>query len=154
WQVWHVRDVATGKDLPDELHWSKAGGGSWRKDGSGFYYTAYDAPKGGGVLKDTNQFEKLYFYKLGTQQSPDHLIYTRTDDPNWFVAGNVTDDGRYLFIVASHGTEVQNTLLIQDLSKKDAPMVTVIPKPTAVYNVIGNKGSTFFIQTDDGAPLY
>jgi prolyl oligopeptidase len=28
WQVWHVRDVASGKDLPDQLHWSKAGGGS------------------------------------------------------------------------------------------------------------------------------
>ncbi|MDB6083505.1 MAG: prolyl oligopeptidase Serine peptidase family, partial [Gammaproteobacteria bacterium] len=32
WQVWRIRDVATGKDLPDTLKWSKAGGGSWRKD--------------------------------------------------------------------------------------------------------------------------
>ena len=45
WQIWHVRDVASGKDLPDTLRWSKAGGGSWLKDGSGFYYTVYDAPQ-------------------------------------------------------------------------------------------------------------
>ena len=45
WQIWHVRDVATGADLPDTMRWSKFGGGSWLKDGSGFYYTVYDAPR-------------------------------------------------------------------------------------------------------------
>ena len=51
WQTWRVRDVDTGKDLPDTLLWSKEGSASWRKDGSGFYYTAYDAPKEGAALK-------------------------------------------------------------------------------------------------------
>ena len=49
WQTWKVRDVATGQDLPDEIQWSKASGASWLKDGSGFYYSRYEAPKGGGV---------------------------------------------------------------------------------------------------------
>ncbi len=154
WQIWHVRDVASGKDLPDELHWSKAGGGSWRKDGAGFYYTGYEAPQPGAALKATNQYEKLYFHRLGTPQSRDPLVYTRSDDPDWFVAGIVTDDGHYLVIQANHGDEVQNTVLVQDLSMPGAPLVPVIPTPTAVYNVIGNIGSTFFMQTDDGAPRY
>jgi prolyl oligopeptidase len=154
WQVWRVRDVATGQDLPDELHWSKAGGGTWRKDGSGFYYTAYDAPKSGEVLKAANQYEKLYFHKLGSPQSQDALIYTRTDDPNWFVGGEVTEDGHYLVIQANHGTEVKNTVLVQDLSVADAPIVPVIPEPTAVYNVIGNIGSTLYAITDEGSPHY
>jgi prolyl oligopeptidase len=154
WQIWHVRDVASGKDLPDELHWSKAGGGTWRKDGTGFYYTGYEAPQTGEALKATNQYEKLYFHRLGTPQSRDPLVYTRSDDPDWFVAGTVTDDGHYLVIQANHGDDVQNTVLVQDLSMPGAPIVPVIPTPTAVYNLIGNIGSTFFIQTDDGAPRY
>ena len=95
WQIWHVRNVDTGADLPDEIHWSKAGSGSWRKDTSGFYYTSYDAPKSGDALKAANQYQKFYFHKLGTPQSQDVLVYTRNDDPDWFVGGAVSDDGHY-----------------------------------------------------------
>ncbi len=154
WQVWRVKDVATGQDLPDELHWSKAGGGSWRKDGSGFYYTVYDAPKEGELLKAANQYEKLYFHKLGTPQSADTLVYTRNDDPDWFVGGQVTDDGHYLIISANYGDQVQNTLLVQDLSGGDGKIAEVIPKPAAQYSIIGNIGSTLYVLTDDNAPRY
>lgn len=154
WQIWHVRDVATGKDLPDTLRWSKAGGGSWLKDGSGFYYTLYDAPRAADALKAANQYEKLYLHKLGTPQSEDMLTYTRSDDPDWFVGGVVSEDGHYLIIEANHGDEVQNTLLVQDVTSKAAPITAVIAKPTAVYNFIGNIGSTLYVLTDDGAPRY
>lgn len=155
WQVWHVRNVETGTDLPDLVQWSKAGGGSWRKDGSGFYYTAYAAPpKGAAALKAANQYEKLYFHELGTSQDRDRLVYTRRDDPDWFVGGQVTDDGRYLVIQANHGDEVQNTLLVQDQARPDAPVLPVIPEPRAVYTFIGNVGATLYVLTDDGAPRY
>ncbi len=154
WQVWHVRDVSTGKDLPDTLQWSKAGGGSWRKDGSGFYYTAYDPPKSGTGLKAANEYEKLYFHRLGSPQSDDALIYTRSDNPNWFVEGAVTDDGRYLVIQSSLGTDERNTVLIQDLTKPNAPVVPIIPVPTATYDVIGNIGSRLLVRTDDSAARY
>jgi prolyl oligopeptidase len=154
WQTWHVRNVDTGMDLPDEIHWSKAGGGSWRKDGSGFYYTTYDPPKEGDALKVANQYQKLLFHKLGTPQSQDQLVYTRADDPDWFVRGSVTDDGHYLIIQANHGDEVQNTLLVQDLSVPGAPVRAIIPQPTAVYNFIGNIGETLYVMTDESAPRY
>jgi prolyl oligopeptidase len=154
WQVWHVRDVATGRDLPDKLEWSKFGGASWRKDGSGFYYTAYDAPKAGMLLKSANAYQKLYFHRLGAPQSDDALIYTRTDDPNWFVTSTVTDDGRYLVIQTSLGTDPRNAVAIQDLSRPASPVVPVIPAPTATFDVIGNLGTTLLVRTDDSAPRY
>ncbi len=46
WIEWRVRDVATSKDLPDLVKWSKFSDASWLKDGSGFYYSRYDEPKG------------------------------------------------------------------------------------------------------------
>ncbi len=116
WQVWHVRDVVSGKDLPDELRWSKVGGGAWRHDSSGFYYGAFDPPREGERLRSANQYHKLYFHRLGTPQTNDLLVYTRSDDPDWFVNGQVSDDGHYLVIEANHGDEVQNTVLVQDQS--------------------------------------
>jgi prolyl oligopeptidase len=154
WQVWRVRDVSTGKDLPDTVKWSKAGGGSWRKDGSGFYYTAYDPPKEGAALKAANEYEKLYLHRLGTPQAEDELVYTRTDNPGWFVSGAVTDDGHYLVIQASLGTDIRNTVLVQDLTEAHRPVVPVIPTPRAAYDVIDNIGTTLVIRTDDGAPRH
>jgi len=154
WQTWRIRDVESGKDLPDTLKWSKAGGGSWRHDGSGFYYTAYDPPKEGAALKATNEFEKLYFHRLGTPQSDDALVYTRSDDPGWFVDGKVTDDGHFLIIQAELGDDERNTVLVQDLNEPNAPVVPVIPVPTATYDVIGSIGNELIIRTDDHAPRH
>jgi prolyl oligopeptidase len=154
WQIWRVRDVATGKDLPDTLKWSKAGGASWRKDGSGFYYTAYDPPQAGAVLKASNEYEKLYFHRLRTPQSDDELIYTRSDNPGWFVGGEVTEDGRFLIIQASLGTDSRNIVLVQELFKPHAPIVPVIPAPTATYEVIDVVGNLLLVRTDDAAPKH
>ena len=49
WNEWKVRDVRTGQDLADHLRWVKFSGASWRKDGSGFIYSRYDAPKPGEI---------------------------------------------------------------------------------------------------------
>jgi prolyl oligopeptidase len=154
WQTWQVRDVATGRDLPDRLDWSKAGGASWRRDDSGFYYTRYQPPKPGEAFKAANQYQKLYFHRLGTPQAEDVLVYARSDDPDWYLTSQVTDDGRFLVIEATHGDEVQNTLMVQDLSRPGAPLVPIVPQPTAVYSFIGNIGTTFYVLTDDRAPRY
>jgi prolyl oligopeptidase len=81
-------------------------------------------------------------------------VYTRSDDPDWFVAGEVTDDGRYLVIQANHGDQVENTLLVQDRWHKGAAIEPVIPRPDAVFEFIGNIGSTLYVRTDDSAARY
>jgi prolyl oligopeptidase len=154
WQIWHVREVATGRDLPDTLQWSKFGGASWRKDGSGFYYTTYDPPKPGAGLKSANEYQKLFFHRLGSRQSDDTLVYARTDNPGWLIGATVSDDGRYLLIQSSLGTDARNTVAVQDLTRPDAPIVPLIPNPTATYDVIGNVGASLLIRTDESAPRY
>jgi prolyl oligopeptidase len=154
WEVWRVRDVASGKDLPDEIHRAKFTTASWRKDGSGFYYSGYSAVPEGESLKAPSQYHKVFFHKLGTPQSQDREIYVRTDDADWYVGGQVTDDGRYLIISANHGTDVKNILLAADLGASDAVVKPVIAEPEANYTFIGNIGSTLYVLTDDGAPRF
>jgi len=153
WETWHVRDVATGKDLPDEVRWAKFTTASWRKDGTGFYFSGYPATDASQSLKARNQFHTVFFHKLGTAQAQDSKVYTRTDQPDWFVGAQVTDDGRYLVITANHGTDVKNTLLAADLSA-DSSVKPVIGEPWANYTFIGNIGSTLYVLTDDEAPKY
>jgi prolyl oligopeptidase len=62
WRTWYVRDIVTGKDLDDEVKWSKFSGAAWKKDGSGFYYSRYDAPDDDDKLQSVNEFQKLYFH--------------------------------------------------------------------------------------------
>src|SRR6185503_7846719 len=82
WQEWKVRNIATGKDLTDDLKWVKFSGASWSHDGGSFFYSRYDEPKA-EELKQTNYFHKVYRHKLGTAQSQDELVYQREDHKGW-----------------------------------------------------------------------
>jgi prolyl oligopeptidase len=154
WQTWHVRDVTTGQDLPDRIEWSKAGAASWLKDGTGFFYTAYDPPAAGKALAERNTYQKLMFHRLGTPQTDDRLVYSRTDDPDWFVGGEVSEDGRFLVIQANHGDDVRNTLLVKDIAAPDQSIQPVIDEPNASYAFLGNVGKVLYLLTDRDAPHY
>jgi prolyl oligopeptidase len=151
WQTWHVRDVASGKDLSDLLQWSKFSGAAWTKDGKGFFYSRYDEPKG-TALRDTNYFQKLYYHGLGTSQAEDKLIYERPDNKEMAFYSAVSDDGRYLLIHVSQGTSPKNRLYYKELTKPDAPMVKLLDDFDAQYQFIDNDGPVFWIQSDLNAP--
>jgi prolyl oligopeptidase len=151
WNEWHVRDVDTGKDLPDDIKWVKFSGASWTKDNKGFYYSRYDEPKGAS-MRDTNYFQKLYYHRLGTAQSEDKLIYERPDNKEMGFAGSVTDDGHYLIISVWQGTSPKNRLYYKDLTQNDSPVVKLLDDFDAQYQFIDNDGSVFWFQTDLDAP--
>ncbi|HJV22153.1 MAG TPA: prolyl oligopeptidase family serine peptidase [Holophagaceae bacterium] len=152
WLTWHVKDVETGQDLPDEIQWSKASGASWRKDGSGFYYSRYDAPKSGDALTGVNNGHQLYFHKLGTPQAEDVLVFHRPDQPEWYLSGDVTEDGRWLVITAGKGTNPEASLFLQDLTKPGSPVEPFLDRMDASYGVVDSEGDLFFILTNQGAP--
>ena len=151
WQEWKVRDVATSKDLSDDLKWVKFSGASWTRDNKGFFYSRYDEPKS-DALKGTNYFQKVYYHKLGTPQSEDVLVYERPDQKDWLFNGVVTEDGNYLIITVSQGTDVKSRIYYKDLKAKDSAVVKLLDDFDAAYNFIGNEGPRFFFQTDLQAP--
>src|SRR5204863_3551251 len=144
WEEWKVRDIATGKDLSDDVQWVKFSQGSWKKDGSGFFYSRYDAPASAEQLKQANYFHKLYFHKLGTPQSDDPLVYERKDHKDWNFNGEVSEDGRFLIINVSQGTDPKNRIFYKDLQKADAPVVELLNKQDAHYDFLGCDGNTFW----------
>ena len=152
WMTWHVRDVATGKDLADEVKWSKFSGASWAHDGRGFYYSAYDrAEDQKQALTAANYDQKLYFHALGTPQSADRLVYARPDHQEWGFAGDVTDDGHYLVITVWKGTDPKNQLFYADLTAEHPKVVELLTGFDAKWSFVGNEGHVFYLLTDDGA---
>ncbi|WP_338288972.1 prolyl oligopeptidase family serine peptidase [Luteolibacter sp. LG18] len=148
WQEIRVRDTTTAKDLKDVVKWVKFSGIGWAKDGGGFYYSRYDEPKKGEALTGTNEFQKFYFHKLGTPQSADVLVYERKDHPTWGIGGGVTEDGGYLVITCSEGTEEKTIVFYKDLSKPDSKVVDLLPDNDAEYSFIDNEGPVFYFKTD------
>jgi len=159
WQEFHVRDVATGRDLGDRLRWIKFSGASWTHDGAGFFYSRYPEATGtpGDALTAVNRFQKLYYHRLGDDQSVDALVYERPDQPDWGINGDVTDDGRYLILTIWLGTDRRNRVYYLDLQDKASPrvqgkVVQLLDEFDASYGVVGNDGPVFYVVTDLDAP--
>jgi len=152
WQEWKVRDVKTAQDLSDEIKWVKFSGASWTKDSKGFFYSRYDEPKPGEQLKGVNYFQKLYFHRLGSPQSEDKLIYERPDHKDWGFGGEVTEDGRYLIIHISQGTDTRNRVFYRDLRAPESKVVELLNEFDAEYSFIDNDGPRFWFRTDLKAP--
>ncbi len=153
WNEILVRDVATGKDTGDHLKWVKFSGISWAKDGSGFYYSRYDAPAEGAALTQKNEFQKLCFHKIGTPQSEDVLIYERKDHPKWGFGGGLTEDGKFLVIHVTEGTDPKNRFFYKE-AKPGAKVVELLADADASYDFVGNEGDLFFFRTDLKAPRH
>ncbi|MEI6077420.1 MAG: prolyl oligopeptidase family serine peptidase [Verrucomicrobiota bacterium] len=152
WEEWKVRDVRTGRDTEDHLKWVKSSGASWLKDSSGFFYSRYDEPAEATKMTAANYFQKLYFHSLGAQQSADRLVYRRDDHNDWGFGGNVTDDGHYLIISVSQGTDRKNRVFYQDLREPEAKVCELLNDFDAQYQFIDNEGPVFWFRTDLNAP--
>jgi prolyl oligopeptidase len=148
WRKVILMDVNTFKILEDTLVDIKFSGVSW-KGNEGFYYSSYDKPKGSELSAKTDQ-HKLYYHKLGTAQKDDQVIFG-ADQKRRYVGGSVTEDNHFLVITASNST-YGNELYIQDLTKPNSPIITIVDNFNSDNSIIENEGGKLFIETDLNAP--
>ena len=153
WRIVRVLDVATGKDVSDEIRWVKFSGLSWAKDGSGFFYSRFPAPAEGAAFQSLNENHTVHFHKLGTAQDADVLVHATPDRPKLNHSGAVTDDGAWLLVTSSEGTDERYGLTLYPLGKAG------VGKPIAVitdfahnWEYVANQGSAFTFLTNQGAP--
>ena len=148
WRKVILIDAESKKILEDTLVDIKFSGVSW-KGNEGFYYSSYDKPKGSELSAKTDQ-HKLYFHKLGTPQKDDVVVFGLSQKRR-YVGGYVTEDNRFLVITAANST-YGNELYIQDLTKPNAPIITIVDNFNSDNIIIENEGEKLFIDTDLNAP--
>ncbi len=150
WQEFYFRDLDSGNNLSDHLTWIKFSGGSWARDNSGIYYCRYPVPTEGEALLESNRNQKVYFHKIGTDQSEDMLVYERPDQPDWGYDPEITEDGRYLVMHVWHGTDPKNRVHYMRLSsgRKKSRITRLLDDFDASYSFVGNDNNIFYFQTD------
>jgi prolyl oligopeptidase len=152
WNEWHIRDIVSGKDLPDLIHWVKDSEPTWLRDDTGFYYSRYPEPPAAQLLTAAALNEKVYFHKLGDPQSADKLIYERPEHPNWGLFPSVLEASPYMLITIYQGIEGKNTLAYLDTSHANSRVTDLINKIEFAYSPIAAVGSVVYMQTNDNAP--
>ncbi len=148
WDTWRVREVETGRDLPDQIGDTKFTGVSWLPDASAFYYSRY--PKGADGKGDDQQQVSVYRHRLGSAQSEDERVYTVTENPRHNPYGTVTEDGRWLVLAVTHGFE-SNAIHLRDLAKPDAPVVRLFDQWDGIYDFLGVMDGRLYFRTTQGA---
>jgi len=155
WGVWRIRDLATGEDLPDELVGLRYGVPVWSPDGRELYYTAYEEPEDDAKLEATLGIQRIYRHRVG-RRGPDPVLYERPDRPLWIYGLNVTEDGRWLVLLAAEGSAPETRVFLLDLKAGDpeAPgaLRALVPDADASYTFLANRGTRLYFQTDRDAP--
>jgi prolyl oligopeptidase len=152
WRVWKVRDITTGEDLLDIIEWTKFSSVAWNPDGTGFYYCGYDQPEESETYEALNQQQKVMYHNLGTEQSQDPLVYQRPDQPEWGFDPIISDDGNFLILEVSKGTDRRNLLFFREL-ESNGTFTELIQDLEATYKFVGNDGGQFYLRSNYEAPL-
>jgi prolyl oligopeptidase len=153
WRTIRVLDVATAKPLPDEIKWAKFSNIAWKRDGSGIFYSRFAEPKQVDVYQALNENQQVYFHRLGTPQAADQLIYATPDRPKLNHSAEVSDDGAWLVIYSSEGTDDRYEVTLLDLRKSGAKPFTLVKGLEHNWALAGSRGDTLYFVTNKDAPL-
>ncbi|NAZ95199.1 prolyl oligopeptidase family serine peptidase [Vibrio toranzoniae] len=150
WRKIFVIDTETKQQLEAEITDAKFTGISWLGN-RGFYYSSYDKPDGSQLSARTDQ-HKLYFHKLGTEQTDDKVIFgADSAEQHRYVSGYTTEDDRYLIILGRKSTS-GNRLFYIDLSSDEQTLNTLTDHVDSDTYLIDNQDETFVLYTNLDAP--
>lgn len=149
WQEIYVMDVANKKQMSDKLEWVKFSGASWYKDG--FFYNRFDKPVG-SALAAANEYQKVYYHKLGDAQDKDKLIYEDKSVKQMYYSVYTSEDERYWFMDKSQGTGNSNLFFWDknNPAQKDWKQLTF--DYSSQSGVVDTDGDNILLITNDGAP--
>lgn len=147
WVEISVMDIATRQKLSDKINWVKFSGAEWSKDG--FYYSRYDEPAKGKEFSNANEYQKVYFHKLGTPQSADVLVYEDKAHPLRYFSAVVSKDDKYLFIASAEGTS-GSEILYKPMDSK-AGFKVLFPGFKNDYSIVECENDRLIVYTNDNA---
>ncbi|XP_064652696.1 prolyl endopeptidase-like [Lineus longissimus] len=161
WVTVKFRDVATGEDLADVLKNVKFSCLDWTHDHKGVFYNSYPVDgKADGSETTSNYHQKLYYHRLGEDQTADTLCAEFPDNPQWMGGVEISDCGSFAVLSISEGCKPANRLYICDLNKLEngisglLPFVKIVDDFEAEYEYITNEGSVLTFKTNLNAPRY
>jgi prolyl oligopeptidase len=146
WRTAYVKDLQTGEVLSDKLEWLKFTGTPWHEDG--FFYSRYPEPdEEGEALSGKNEFQQVYYHKLGTPQEDDQLIFADRSNPKRGFSTQVTEDERFLIMYIWESTS-GNALFFKDLKLANGDFYPLVETVDHDFSVIDNLGDRLLVLTN------
>jgi prolyl oligopeptidase len=148
----YLMDVATGviSDV-DVIEGAKYAHASWTPDGKAFYYTWLPVnPK--IPPADRPGHAEVRLHRLGADPKNDAVVKSKTGDPTVFQSANLTRDGRFLFLVRSHGWTSQDVWFRDLAADPKATAWTPLAVGFKAHFDVDALGDRIFVRTDHGAP--
>jgi prolyl oligopeptidase len=111
-----VLDVATGKKSEvDEIPGAKYAEPSWTPDNRGFYYEWLPSDAAIPVSERPGRTEVRY-HELGTNPAQDRVVFPATGDPETFLSGGISRDGRWIIVSVQRGWS-QNDVYVKEVAQ-------------------------------------
>ncbi len=155
WTDWHLRNLATGRDLPDVIRNTKYYPPSFSRDGKGIYFSAFPPPPAGMELSTPDVGNAVYYHAFGTPASADRKLLERPGHADWQYQPTVSADGRWLVVTSGEG-EVGDKgledLYLIDLAAPERTVTTVSEGFRAAYIYVGADAERLYFLTTEGAP--
>lgn len=151
WQEIFVKEIATGKDLPDHLQHVKFTAASWY--GNGFFYSRFPAPEEGTALQALNKYQRVYYHKLGSSQEEDILIYEDNENPLRYHDVTLTEDEKYLILYIAEGTDGFECYF-KPVDLKNGGFKPLFTGFEHKSTIVEHYNGVFYVHTDIDAPNY
>ena len=137
-----IRDLKTGKDLPDQLVGIDASI-AWSADSKQLFFVEKD--------KQTLLGNKVRRHTLGQDVGKTELLYEEKDTSFYMGVGN-TDDQQYVMIWL--GSTVSNEMLVLKSSDKSGKFKSIAPRQRDFKYEVDHLGDRWIIKTDWEAPNF
>ncbi len=135
----HIRDITTGKDLPDKVE-NISGETAWAQDNSTIFYTTKDPV--------TLRVSKVFRFRLGAA-APPTLVYEEKDE-TFALSLQTSLTNEYLFVVS--GSTLTSEVRVISLKEPEAAPKVFLPRQKGHEYFVDHGHDAFYVQSDDKAP--
>jgi len=134
-----IRDLESGRDLPDEVpgtYYSAA----WTADSAAVFYTTFD---------EAHRPDKIWLHRIGSDPSTDQVVFEEPDD-RMFLEVRTTTDLRFVLVAA--GSQITADVHYADASDPHPTFAPVLPRVHGVKYTVDHRDGRWLIVTDRDAP--
>lgn len=119
-----ILDIASKKELPDQLPRARYFGFDFNREATGIYYTRFE-----------KEGPRVYYHVLGSDPGKDKKIFGDGFGPGKIISASLSENGRFLVITVSHGSAAMKTeIYFQDVVNQ-GPVTPLVNDITARFHV-------------------
>lgn len=146
-----VRDVASGKDLPDVITRARYSSVCWLPNGKRFFYARFPAP-GSVPAGEEKYHRKIYEHVLGRDPDRDPMVFGKGQPMTDFPSCTISPNGRWL-VVRVHQGWSKSSIWLGDTQAPRLTLVELTEGKEHVYDPLA-LDDVIYVRSNEGAARY